>query len=68
MPLKLTPNLSRHDEIYEALLRLHDGLSPEDSARMNFRLLLILMNHIGDEETIRQAFAAARAAAQGDGR
>ena len=59
MPLKVEPNLAKHDDIYAALLKLHEGLSVGDSARMNFRLILILMNHIGDEGTIREAIAVA---------
>lgn len=59
MPLNLEPNLVRPDEIYAALVALHDGLGAEESARLNFRLLLILMNHIGDEATIREAMKVA---------
>lgn len=59
MTLKLEANIAKPDEIYEALLKLHEGLSGEESARLNFRLILILMNHIGDEATLREALAAA---------
>lgn len=59
MPLKLEPNLARPDEIYAALVALHDGLDPQASARLNFRLLLVLMNHVGDEAVIREALAVA---------
>jgi hypothetical protein len=64
MPLNLDPNLARPDEIYAALVALHEGLGVEASARLNFRLLLILMNHIGDEGVIREAMAAATASAK----
>lgn len=60
MPLILEPNLARPDELYAALVSLHEGLRPEASARLNFRLLLILMNHVGDEGVIREAIAAAQ--------
>lgn len=59
MPLKLDLNLARPDELYAALLDLHDGLEPDASAQLNFRLLLILMNHIGDEAVIREALSVA---------
>jgi hypothetical protein len=65
MTLKLEANLARPDELYAALVELHDGLEPEASARLNFRLLLILMNHIGDESVIREAMAAAVASGTG---
>ena len=64
MPLKLEPNLARPDEIYAALVSLHDGLEADASARLNFRLLLTLMNHIGDEGVIREAMAVAVAAGE----
>lgn len=63
MPLKLEPNIAHPDELYAALLKAHEGLSSEVSARLNFRLVLILMNHIGDEAVLRDAMAAAAASA-----
>jgi hypothetical protein len=60
MDLNLKPNLTAPDDIYEALIRAHDGLSPAQSEALNARLILILMNHIGDPGVIRQALAVAR--------
>lgn len=60
--LNLTPNLTAHDDLYDALVRLHDGLGDEDSLRLWARLTLILMNHIGDRDVL---FAAMKAARQG---
>lgn len=48
------------DDFYETLLSAHDGLSPEDSAALNARLILILANRIGDADILREAIAAAR--------
>jgi hypothetical protein len=61
MTLTLTPNLARPDEVYAALIAAHEGLSDAESQAMNARLILILLNHIGDEAVIRAALAAARA-------
>ena len=36
------------DVFYAVLLKAHEGLSPEDSARLNARLVLILANQIRD--------------------
>jgi hypothetical protein len=62
--LNLEPNLERPDDLYEALVAAHEGLSQADSAALNARLILILMNQIGDAEAIRQAIDAAKAAGQ----
>lgn len=59
MALTLDPNLSAPDDIYEDLLAAHEGLSKDESDAYNARLILILMNHIGDRETIREALSAA---------
>lgn len=54
------PNTARPDEVYAALIAAHDRLTDEESAALNARLILILMNHIGDEETLRAALRLAR--------
>ena len=59
MPLMLHPNLPDPDGFYDELLRAHEGLSAEQSAAFNARLILILCNHIGDRDTLRAALAAA---------
>jgi hypothetical protein len=48
------------DRAYRALIETHRGLSDEDSAALNSRLVLILANHIGDYEVLREALALAR--------
>lgn len=48
------------DDFYEALLEAHKGLSFEESAALNARLVLILANRTGDLETLKAALAAAR--------
>lgn len=49
------------DDVYAALMAAHEGLSDEESARLNVRLVLILMNHIADRAIIDAAIAAAKA-------
>lgn len=58
--LILTPNLPGPDDVYAALIAAHEGLTEAESQALNVRLILILMNHIGDPAVIRQALAAAR--------
>ena len=48
------------DDFYEQLLETHRGLSDADSRLVNARLILLLANHIGDLDVLRQALAAAR--------
>ena len=59
--LTTTPNLPRPDEAYARLIAAHDGLTEAESHAMNARLILILMNHIGDDAVLTEALRAARA-------
>ncbi|MGR3701449.1 MAG: DUF2783 domain-containing protein [Paracoccaceae bacterium] len=62
--LILTPNMDRPDDIYADLLAAHEGLSKDESDALNARLILILMNHIGERSVLAQAMAAARRPAE----
>lgn len=44
----LDNQLSDADGFYEALLDAHGGLSADESAALNARLILLLANQIGD--------------------
>lgn len=57
--LTTTPNLASPDDVYAALIEAHDGLTGEQSSAFNARLILLLANHIGDEEVIKEALRAA---------
>ena len=57
--LRRTLNLAQPDEIYNAIVDAHKGLSDEDCRAFDARLILLLVNHIGDEEVIREALKAA---------
>ena len=60
MSLITAPNLSAPDDFYEALIETHQDLPPEESHALNARLVLLLANHIGSLDVLRQALAAAR--------
>jgi len=62
--LTLDPNMERPDDLYEALVSAHDGLTKAESEALNARLILILMNQLGDVEVIREAIEAAKTAGQ----
>jgi hypothetical protein len=57
--LNLEPNISSPDDFYEALIRLHGELNDEESAAANARLVLLLANHIGDLDVLREAIQLA---------
>lgn len=58
--LTLKPNLGGADEVYEALVELTEGLDEVESLRAQARLILLLVNHVGDSETVLQAIRLAR--------
>lgn len=58
--LTITPNLTQPDESYARLIAAHDGLTEAESHAMNARLILILMNHIGDLKVLAEALRLAR--------
>jgi predicted LPLAT superfamily acyltransferase len=57
----LTDNrFANADAAYTAIIDAHRGLDEAESGRLNTRLVLILANHIGDAEVLRDALALAR--------
>lgn len=62
-----SPNLQDPDAFYAALVSTHQGLADEQSELLNARLVLILANHVGDLEALREALALARATLAGQG-
>ena len=61
MALITTPNLTAPDDFYELLIDTHKDLMPEQSHALNARLVLLLANHIGSLDVLREALHAARA-------
>jgi hypothetical protein len=55
------PNLDAPDDFYEALIDAHRDLSTPQSEQLNAKLVLLLANHIGRLDVLKQALAAARA-------
>jgi hypothetical protein len=52
--------LADPDRSYRALIEAHRGLTDEESAALNSRLVLILANHIGDLNVLQEALALAK--------
>ena len=71
MPLQLNPNFhqpdhryhrdfSPGDDFYQLLIDAHRDLGDEQSALLNAKLVLLLANHVGDLDTLREAMQLAR--------
>lgn len=59
MPLNLAPNLRDPDGFYQELIDSQRDMSDAEAGMMNCKLILVLANHIGDAELLRQALAVA---------
>jgi len=64
MALDTRPKIADPDAIFAALVDAHAGLDEAASRRLDARLVLLLMNHIGDEAVLREAIRLAQDAAQ----
>ncbi|MBA4759596.1 DUF2783 domain-containing protein [Sphingosinicella sp.] len=67
MSLETKPNVARPDDIYEALIAAQAGMSEAESLRFSARLILLLINQIGNDALVKDAIRAARAQAQAAG-
>ncbi len=54
--------LANPDDFYEALIDTHRDLNAEQSNMVNAKLVLLLANHIGDMEVLKEALRIARKA------
>jgi hypothetical protein len=57
--LNTTRNTARPDDVYALLIKAHDGKTRAESDAFNARLILTLINHIGDEAVIAEALKVA---------
>jgi len=60
MALSTSSNFSKPDDAFRAIVEAHRGLSDEQSADFDAALVLILANHIGDIEVLREAITLAK--------
>jgi len=51
--------VGRGDDFYALLMKAHDGLTFEDSAALNARLVLLLANQVGDPDVLEQVLVRA---------
>lgn len=50
--LRTKPHIADPDDFYARLIDLHEGLSSGESASLNCKLILLMANHIGDQEVL----------------
>jgi hypothetical protein len=60
MMLSTASNFAKPDDAFRAIVKAHRGLSETESADLDAALVLILANHIGDIEVLREAIMLAR--------
>ena len=58
--LNTEPNIADADGVYQKLIDAHQGLTEADSMALNARLILILINHVGDKAVVTEAIDIAR--------
>jgi len=54
-------SITRHDDIYEALIAAQAGMSEAESLRFSARLILLLIDRIGSDASVMDAIRAAGA-------
>lgn len=57
MPLSTTSNFAKPDDAFRLVVEAHRGLDEEQSATLDAALVLILANHVGDLDVLREAIA-----------
>ncbi len=59
MSLNLETNIAHPDDFYQKLIDMQRDLSEDEVQLMNAKLILVLANHIGDEQILDEAMAVA---------
>lgn len=62
--LELDPNFTAPDAFYAALTEMHRERSEAESERINARLILLLANHVGDQQVLEEALSVAGSAVE----
>jgi len=62
MPLTTASRLRDPDQAFVMLIEARRGLSEREASELDAKLVLILANHIGDMDVLREAIAFAKQA------
>jgi hypothetical protein len=65
MALMTASRFKEPDDAFVALIEARRGLSESEAAELDAKLVLILANHIGDIDVLREAIAFAKKAKPG---
>jgi uncharacterized protein DUF2783 len=60
MALSTSSNFLKPDDAFRTIVEAHRGISDAQSADLDAALVLILANHIGDLDVLREAIELAR--------
>jgi hypothetical protein len=53
-------NIESPDDFYEVLVNAHDGLSDDESRRLNAKIILLLANAIGNKDLLEEIILTAQ--------
>ncbi|MGO9360861.1 MAG: DUF2783 domain-containing protein [Xanthobacteraceae bacterium] len=62
MALSTHSNFAKPDDAFRLVVEAHRGLADDTSAVLDAALVLVLANHIGDIDVLREAIAVAKRA------
>jgi hypothetical protein len=60
MALSTSSNFAKPDDAFRAIVEAHRGLNEAQSADLDAALVLILANHVGDLDVLREAIELAQ--------
>jgi hypothetical protein len=60
MALNLKVNIARPDDFYQELIDMQRDMSEDGVQLMNAKLILIMANHIGDQDILSEAMTLAK--------
>lgn len=60
MALNLKVNIARPDDFYQELIDMQRDMNEDKVQLMNAKLILIMANHIGDQEILSEAMRRAK--------
>ena len=60
MALSTSSNFAKPDDAFRMIVEAHRGLSDAQSADLDATLVLVLANHVGDLEVLREAIELAK--------